>query len=61
MRPKRLPEGILTTLLLAAIVPAAACGGNGVATPSSPTATPGADGHASAYDANSNPRGTRIN
>lgn len=40
MRPKRLPQGILTTLLLAAIVPAAACGGNGAATHSSPTATP---------------------
>jgi len=32
MRPKRLPEGIMTTLLLAAIVPIAACGGNGAAT-----------------------------
>ncbi len=42
MRPKRLPEGIMTTLLLAAIVPIAACGGNGAATPTPTKAPPAA-------------------
>ena len=39
MRPRRLPQGILITLLLAATVAIAACGGVGNGVPTTPTAT----------------------